>query len=73
MFTLAALFSLLFIGIPTNLFSWGIILNIIVALIFVLAMGIFSAFSPVFTNRQLLPVSVVASLLGVLAIALGVL
>lgn len=73
MFTLAALFSVLFIGVPVNLFSWGIVLNIIVALIFVLAMGIFSAFSPVFTNRQLLPVSIAASLLGILAIALGVL
>lgn len=73
MFTLAALFSVLFIGIPVNIFSWGIILNIVVALIFVLAMGIFSAFSPVFTNRQLLPVSIAASLLGILAIALGVL
>lgn len=73
MFTLTALFSILFIGIPTNIFSWGIILNIIIAVIFVLAMGIFSAFSPVFTNRQLLPVSITASLLGILAIALGVL
>lgn len=73
MFTLAALFTVLFIGVPTNLFSWGIVLNIVVALIFVLAMGILSAFSPVFTNRQLLPVSISASLLGVLAIVLGVL
>ncbi|MDO5848081.1 MAG: NADH-quinone oxidoreductase subunit H [Methanobrevibacter sp.] len=73
MFVLAALFSVLFIGIPTTILSWSIILNIIVALIFVLAMGIFSAFSPVFTNRQLLPVSIATSLLGVLAIALGVL
>ncbi len=73
MFTLAALFSVLFIGIPPSILSWGIILNIVVALIFVLVMGIFSAFSPVFTNRQLLPVSIAASLLGILAIALGVL
>lgn len=73
MFALAALFSILFIGVPVTIFSWSIILNIVVALIFVVAMGIFSAFAPVFTNRQLLPVSVAVSLLGILAIALGVL
>ena len=73
MFVLGALFSVLFIGIPPNVFSWGILVIIVVALIFVFMMGIFSAFTPVFTNRQLLPTIVGTSLLGVLAIAIGVL
>ena len=73
MFVLGALFSVLFIGIPPNIFSWGILVNIVVALIFVFMMGIFSAFTPVFTNRQLLPTIVGTSLLGVLAIVIGVL
>ena len=31
MFVLGALFSVLFIGIPPNVFSWGILVNIVVA------------------------------------------
>ena len=73
MFTLGALFSVLFIGIPPNIFSWGILVNIVVALIFPVLMGIFSAFSPVFTNRQFYPVVIGASLLGILAIVVGLL
>lgn len=73
MFTLPTLFSVLFIGIPPNVFSFGILINIAVALIFVLFMGIFSAFTPVFTNRQFYPVVIGTSLFGVLAIVLGVL
>ncbi|MCQ2971818.1 MAG: NADH-quinone oxidoreductase subunit H [archaeon] len=71
MFTLAALFLVLYCGIP--LFGLGIIFAIIAALVFVLFMGIFSAFTPVFTNKQLYPVIVGLSLLGVLAIVLGLL
>ena len=73
MFVLGAVFSVLFIGIPPNIFSWGILVNIVVALIFVFMMGIFSAFSPVFTNRQLLPTILGATLLGILSIVLGLL
>lgn len=73
MFVLGCIFSVLFIGIPPTLFSWGILVNIAVALIFVFMMGIFSAFSPVFTNRQLLPTILGATLLGILSIALGLL
>lgn len=73
MFVLGSVFSVLFIGMPPSIFSWGIVVNIIVALIFVFAMGIFSAFTPVFTNRQLLPTVIGASLFGVLAIVLGLL
>ncbi len=73
MFVLGAIFSVLFIGVPPNVFSVGILVNIAVALIFVFMMGILSAFSPVFTNRQLLPTILGATLLGVLAIVLGLL
>ncbi|WP_409200411.1 respiratory chain complex I subunit 1 family protein [Methanobrevibacter sp. DSM 116169] len=73
MFTLGALFSVLFIGIPPNIFSWGILVNIVVALIFPVLMGVFSTFSPVFTNRQFFPTVIAVSLVGVLAIALTLL
>ena len=73
MFVLGCVFSVLFIGIPPNVFSVGILVNIVVALIFVFMMGIFSAFSPVFTNRQLLPTILGTTLLGILAIVLGLL
>ena len=73
MFVLGCVFSVLFIGIPPNIFSLGILVNIAVALIFVFMMGIFSAFSPVFTNRQLLPTILGATLLGILSVVLGLL
>ncbi|MBQ2226680.1 MAG: NADH-quinone oxidoreductase subunit H [Methanobrevibacter sp.] len=73
MFVLGAIFSVLFIGIPPTIFSWGILVNILVALIFVFMMGIFSAFSPVFTNRQLLPTILGTTLLGILSIVVGLL
>ena len=72
-FTLGVLFSVLFIGVPPNIFSWGIVVNIVVALIFPVLMAIFSTFSPIFTNRQLFPTVIGVSLLGVLAIALNLL
>ena len=43
MFVLGCVFSVLFIGIPPSIFSWGILVNIAVALIFVFMMGILSA------------------------------
>ena len=73
MFVLGAIFSVLFIGVPPTILSLGILVNIAVALIFVFMMGIFSAFSPVFTNRQLLPTILGSTLLGILAIVLGLL
>ena len=73
MFVLGCVFSVLFIGIPPSIMSWGILVNIAVALIFVFMMGILSAFSPVFTNRQLLPTILGATLLGILSIVLGLL
>lgn len=73
MFTLGVLFSVLFIGIPLNIFSWGIFVNIAVVLIFPILMGVMSAFSPVFTYRQFYPVVITSSLLGVLALAISLL
>jgi energy-converting hydrogenase B subunit O len=72
-FTLSMLFSVLFVGLPPDIFSWKILINIAIAFIFPLIMGIMSAFSPVFTNKQFYPVVVATSLLGVLAIVLSLL
>lgn len=73
MMVLGILFSVLFLGIPPTITSWSILINIVVSLIFVFMMGILSAFSPVFTNRQLLPTILGTTLLGVLAIVVGLL
>ncbi len=73
MMVLGVLFSVLFLGIPPLITSWSFIVNLVVVLIFVLMMGIFSAFSPVFTNRQLLPTILGTTLLGVLAVVIGLL
>jgi energy-converting hydrogenase B subunit O len=73
MFVLGAIFSVLFIGVPPTILSWGILVNVVVALIFVFMMGIFSAFAPVFTNRQLLPTILGTTLLGILAVVIGLL
>ena len=73
MLTLGVLFSVLFIGIPPTIFSPTILINIAVVLVFLLMMGIFSAVTPVFTNRQLLPTILGATLLGILSIVLGLL
>lgn len=73
MFTLAALFTIFFIGFPLNIFSWNIILFIVVALIYTLIVGILSAFTPIFINRQLYPIIISSTLLGVLAIVIGIL
>lgn len=72
-FTLSCLYSVLFLGVTPGIMSLGFIINIIVALIFVVFMGIFSAFSPVFTNKQFYPVVLVSSVIGVLAMVIGLL
>jgi energy-converting hydrogenase B subunit O len=72
-FTISMIFSVLFIGLPPDIFSWKILINIAIAFIFPLIMGIVSAFSPIFTNKQFYPVILATSLLGVLAIILGLL
>ncbi|MDI6818895.1 MAG: respiratory chain complex I subunit 1 family protein [Methanothermobacter thermautotrophicus] len=68
MFTLGCLFSVLFLGVPPNILSWGILVNIAVAMVFPVLMAIFSAFAPVFTFKQFYPVTAAASVLGVLAL-----
>ena len=73
MFVLGVIFSVLFLGIAPDIYSVGILVNIAVALIFVFMMGILSAFAPVFTNRQLLPTILGATLLGILSIVVGLL
>ena len=72
-FVLASLFTTMFIGIPPNLFSLGILVTIAVAIIFTIAMAILSTFSPIFTFRQFYPVVAATSILGVLAIVASLL
>jgi energy-converting hydrogenase B subunit O len=72
-FVLASLFTTMFIGIPPNLFSLGILVTIAVAIIFPIAMAILSTFSPIFTFRQFYPVVAATSILGVLAIVASIL
>lgn len=71
MFTLGAMFSVLFLGLPPNILSPGILVNIAVALIFPIFMAIFSAFAPIFTFKQFYPVAAGISLIGVLAIVVA--
>jgi energy-converting hydrogenase B subunit O len=71
MFTLGSMFSVLFLGLPPNILSWSILVNIAVALIFPIFMAIFSAFAPIFTFKQFYPVAAGVSLLGVLAIVVA--
>ena len=73
MFTLSALFTILFLGIPLDLLSWNFIVFVVVALIFTLFIGILNAFTPIFTNKQFYPVVIASTLLGVLAIIIGIL
>ena len=70
MMVLGALFSVLFLGIPPLITSWSILIVVLVSLVLVFMMGILSAFSPVFTNRQLLPTILGTTLLGILSIVL---
>jgi energy-converting hydrogenase B subunit O len=67
-FVLASLFATMFLGIPPNLFSPGILITIAVAIIFPIAMAIMSTFSPIFTFRQFYPVVAATSILGVIAL-----
>lgn len=67
-FVLASLFVTMFIGIPPNIFSPGILVTIAAAILFPIFMAVMSAFSPIFTFRQFYPVVAATSILGVLAI-----
>lgn len=67
-FVLSSIFTTLFLGLPPNILSWTILLNVAVALIFTVIMAIISAFSPIFTFKQFYPVVGGISILGILAI-----
>ncbi len=67
-FVLSSIFATLFLGLPPNILSWTILVNIAVALIFTIIMAIVSAFSPIFTFKQFYPVVAGVSILGILAI-----
>ncbi len=67
-FVLASLFATMFLGIPPNLFSLGILVTIATAIIFPILMAVMSAFSPIFTFRQFYPVVAATSILGVVAL-----
>lgn len=67
-FVLASIFATLFLGLPPNILSWTILLNIAVALVFTVMMAVMSAFSPIFTYKQFYPVVTGVSILGILAI-----
>ncbi len=67
-FVLSSIFCTLFLGIPPNLLSWTILVNILMAFIFTILMAVVSAFSPIFTFKQFYPVVAGVSVLGILAI-----
>lgn len=71
MFTLSSLFCVLYLGIPLEIMSLGMIIVIIISFIFPILSGILGAFSPVFTFRQFYPVVIASSLLGVLGIIIS--
>ncbi|NYB51828.1 MAG: NADH-quinone oxidoreductase subunit H [Methanobacteriaceae archaeon] len=73
MFTLACLFSTLFLGIAPNILNINFIITLIVALLFPMIMAVMSAFSPVFTYKQFYPTVAGVSIIGVLAIVAALL
>ena len=73
MFTLATLFSTLFLGIAPNILNPTFIITLIVALLFPMFMAVLSAFSPIFTYKQFYPTVAGVSIIGVLAIVAALL
>ena len=70
-FTLGLMYCVLFLGVAPELFSLKFIVCIIVSLLLPVIMAIVSAFSPIFTNKQLYPTVLISSALGVLAIVIA--
>ena len=70
-FTLGLLYCVLFLGVAPELFSLKFIVCIIVSILLPVIMAIVSAFSPIFTNKQLYPTILIASALGVLAMVIA--
>lgn len=72
MITLGSLFATLYLGIaPDILNPITIVLNLLVALIFPIISAIVSAYTPVFTFRQIYPVSLFATVLGLIGALLA--
>ena len=75
MFTVSSLFVTLYFGVPLNPFNGVVLLlHFLLVLILPVTMSVFSAFSPILTFRQLVPLSTVATLVGffVFVISIGV-
>ena len=75
MFAVSSVFVTLFFGIPLDPFNGvNLITHFLLVLILPIATAVFSAFSPILTFRQLVPLSVVATLVGffVFVITVGV-
>ena len=70
-FTLGLMYCVLFLGVAPELFSLKFIVCIIVTLLLPVIMACVSAFSPIFTNRQLYPTVLISSALGVLAMVIA--
>jgi energy-converting hydrogenase B subunit O len=75
MFAVSSLFVTLYFGVPLNPFNGPVLLaHFLLVLILPVATAAFSAFSPILTFRQLVPLSTVATLVGffVFVITMGV-
>lgn len=73
MFVLASLFATLFLGIAPDITNINFIITLVVALLFPMIMAVFSAFAPLFTNKQFYPTVAGVSIIGVLAIVAALL
>ncbi len=65
MFAVSSIFVTLYLGIPLNpLDEVALLLHLLLVLILPVAMSILSAFSPILTFRQLIPLSIALTLVG---------
>jgi len=65
MFAVSSIFVVLYLGVPLNpLNGLQLLAHLVLVLILPVATSIFSAFSPILTFRQLVPLSAVATLVG---------
>ncbi|MBD3387810.1 MAG: NADH-quinone oxidoreductase subunit M [Candidatus Altiarchaeales archaeon] len=73
MFVLSSVFVTLFIGVPPDLSDPGtLVTHMCVALAFPVCASILKAYSPVFTFKQIYPISLSLTVLGVLALTLNI-
>ena len=72
MFTLSSVFVTLFLGVPFILYSPKVLItHLALSMILPVAASVLRAFSPVLTFRQIYPISMSLSLLGIFTIALS--